>query len=529
LRYAAAIHHVLGFAALAVAALVFRSARDRPVLERLGRASLPLTVWVVAWQWFVDVAVQPVLRLWGGARLAPAAALGRGYDLYHPQDTGPITGWLYPPGSALAYLPAAWIADPSLAEFAGRCLTLVYYYAPVVWLILTGGAGRGGARWQLLVTFALLTTFSRPLHYASTEIHADAPALGLAALAVVVMGRSTSARGQWLAVGLATLALWAKQLAIPVLAIVLPVWAYRTGGIRGFRQLVLAAGVVSVAVLLLVMTWVDQAALFFNILTVPLRHPRRFDSFTDAYQALTRLYQSHLFLIALLAVGVLGLVVDRPRAEKGQRRSGEWVLFGIVTLAELPFALMAYTKVGGDDNNLAFFFYFLAITCVLLLGRLLDAEGDDPGSRSALLVLAVNLTLALVLHLQLSLALISGNVAWSESKQAERFLRRHAGEAYLPWNPLEHLAVDKRLYHFEYGVYDRDLAGVPLTEGHFRRYIPPHPRLVCYPPKTTVGDRITLRYLPEFTRRVELPELPGWECYAPGEAHGRSAAGGGPG
>jgi hypothetical protein len=154
-----------------------------------------------------------------------------------------------------------------------------------------------------------------------------------------------------------------------------------------------------------------------------------------------------------------------------------------------------------------------------LLGRLLDLEEGERPPPATLLIVGVNLTLALVLHLELSLSMLSRDVSWSESKQAERFLRAHPGEAYLPWNPLEHLAVDGKLYHFEYGVYDRDLAGRTLTESHFRRYIPEHPRLICYPPKTTVGDRITLRYLKEFTKRIEVNELPEWECYERDDGH----------
>jgi hypothetical protein len=84
---------------------------------------------------------------------------------------------------------------------------------------------------------------------------------------------------------------------------------------------------------------------------------------------------------------------------------------------------------------------------------------------------------------------------------------------YFPWNPLEHLVVEGRLYHFEYGVYDRILAGYSPSFDHFVHDIPPHSQLICYPPETSVGARVTLKYLKEFRERVYLQELPNWECY----------------
>ncbi len=517
MSYVIPIHHALGLLAMAAAAWIYAKARQRPAIERLALTSLPITISVVFWQLFVDIAIQPLLQPWGGARLAPAVAITYGYELYLPSGTGPVTGWLYPPGSALAYLPVAWIPNVSLCLLAGRCLTLFYFFAPVAWLLLTRETEKKWLGVQLFITFALLVCFSRPLRYAATEIHADAPALCLSALSVIVLGRSRTARGNWLAIMLAALALWAKQLAFPIIAIVIPVWAYFKGGISGLAKAGLAILIVSFALLLLFLSWIDAPDLIFNILSIPIRHPRRHDSLFFLYRDLAKLYQSHVFLIALLFVGILGLFVEPPAPRDdspSKRGADDWRLFGLVTLAELPFALAGYIKVGGDDNNLAYFFYFLSIMCVLLLGRLLDQDQGDAPPRFSLVILAVNLALAFLLHLQLSLAMVSDETSWNQSKQAVGYLRNHPGEAYLPWHPLEHLRVDGKLYHFEYGIFDRDLAGYPVPREQFLKYIPEAPSLVCYPPRTLVGDHITLRYLDDFTRKVQVPELPDWECYA---------------
>lgn len=410
----------------------------------------------------------------------------------------------------------------------------MYYYAPVAWLLLRDGGRSRASHWLILITFALLTCYSRPLRYASTEIHADAPALGLAALAVGVMSRARKPREQWVAILLATLAIWAKQLTIPILAVVLPIWAYMKGGFRGFLQMLVATGIIASGVLLTVLAWIDRSSLFFNVLTIPVRHPWRFKSLRPFDESIVRLEQSQIFLIALLAIGVLSVFVDwlatEDTKEVKHSTSGDWAIFLSVSLAELPFALMAYVKVGGDDNNLAYFLYFLTITCVLLMARILDGEAEIAATRQSnvalgspftLVILGVNLALALVTHQMLGLALVSGETSYGETLQAMRYLRKHPGEAYFPWNPLEHLMVDGKLYHFEYGVYDRSLAGYPLTEEEFRRHVPYGIRRVCYPPTPyVVGEQLTLCHMKEFDRQVKVPELPDWKCYEKAEPVG---------
>ena len=56
-----------------------------------------------------------------------------------------MTGWIYPPLATLAYLPATLIPDPTGAVLAGRCLSLVYFFAPAAWLLMTDRTDR--TRW----------------------------------------------------------------------------------------------------------------------------------------------------------------------------------------------------------------------------------------------------------------------------------------------------------------------------------------------------------------------------------------------
>jgi len=513
---------------IGVGVAIFRGWRGGSVLDRLGVASLPFTVSVVLWRWIADVGFRGVVPYWSGARLAAAMTVQRGNSLYSPATSGPVLGWIYPPISALAYLPATFLPDPALAIVAGRCLSLFYYYAPAALVLSSVGSDRRGrpkfGRLLLFLTFALISGESRPLVYSSTEVHADAPALGLAALAVYMVTRSRGGRDPWACAGsllLAMLSVWAKQLTIPIFLIVLPAWILATGGPRRFGLFVLAAAVGAIGISLLMLVAFEHASMGFNIWTVPSHHPWRIGWSSEVTSTLVRLQREHLGLLILLAVGSLGRVALLPggTAPGPSLRSDAWPLFLAAALAELPLSVMGYFKVGGAENSLSFCLYFLALGGILLYEPLMvappSAEGDgrERASWSWLLVIGLNLTLSLVNHQMLGLALNTNDPAWREGRAAEQYLRKHRGEVYFPWNPLMHLAVEGESYHFEYGVFDRNLAGFHVRDDHFLRHIPPRTRLVCYPKSLAWADKLTLNYLKGF-REVEVAELPGWECYA---------------
>src|SRR4051794_25531757 len=125
----------LAYAILVVGALglgwsVFRSWRDRGLSERLGAALLPLSAVGILWSWPTTHGIDPAGVPWSAAPLAPATGLRYGYALYSPPRSGPVTGWIYPPLATLAYFPATLIPDPTGAVLAGRCLSLVFFFAP---------------------------------------------------------------------------------------------------------------------------------------------------------------------------------------------------------------------------------------------------------------------------------------------------------------------------------------------------------------------------------------------------------------
>src|SRR5262245_34300275 len=133
---------ILVMAALALGWVIFRKLRGRGLLERLGAALLPVSALVIVWSWLTTIGIDPVVTPWSAARLAPALGMKHGYALYSPPRSGPATGWIYPPLATLAYFPATLLPDPTFAVLAGRWLSLVYFFAPAAWLLMTDRTDR---------------------------------------------------------------------------------------------------------------------------------------------------------------------------------------------------------------------------------------------------------------------------------------------------------------------------------------------------------------------------------------------------
>jgi hypothetical protein len=513
------LHGGATLAALALGVVFLRARRHRPPLARLAAAALPYLLTTLCWHWLVAVAVLPYGGPWSAARLAPSMSLWFGCRLYDPPGRGAVLGWIYPPIAPIAYLPATLFADPRAAVLCGRCLSLVFYYTPAAWLIGASLPGRdSSARWTrvlLLACFALLTSQSRALSYCSTEVHADAPALGLgaAALGLVARGR----RFDWPAAVLATLAVWSKQLTVLVFALP-PLWVLARAGWRGAARFAFAWAGAGVGISMAIVAVFGADPLYFNILLVPSRHPWRVTHPLGIGWIFLNMQLDHILLLALV---VSGLVVWLARSDRGDAAhaaaggSSAWPLLLLVGFCGLPLAVLGDIKVGGYDNNFSFALYFLALGGFVLWGRI--AAGEFGEARAAIaawqLVVALGLVLATVANERLVLELARGIPPGRDAQAAVRYLREHRGLAYFPWHPLEHLAVDGQAYHFEYGIYDRRLARFPISSPQFLRHVPPSARLICYPEGITVANLITLEYAGGKWRRAVAPELPGWVCF----------------
>ena len=192
-----------------------------------------------------------------------------------------------------------------------------------------------------------------------------------------------------------------------------------------------------------------------------------------------------------------------------------------MAFASIPTSLLSRIKMGGHWNNYAPSPYFLGMGLIALLLEW-SASNRRRGLRSfnaSLTLIVLVLVLSPLTRGDESFSVINTVHPPSSNVQdvAFQYALRHPGTAYFPWNPLSSLLAEGKLYHFEFGMSDRELAGYPVSQRHFRQNIPANIRYVCFRPGNlqVFGKRFekTMRYLPEFRRQVEIEGLPGWTCY----------------
>lgn len=484
-------------------------------------------------------------RVWDAVRLAPTFSLVHGYALYYGPEAGPVTTAIYPPFAAVAYLPCVGLTNPTAVLFAASALAFAYYLAPV--LALAWGAARGprGGWWLaggLLALALVQTAASTGLAYSAFGVHADAPALGLSGLGVLALTGVRRRGASWALLGAAVLLALgglSKQTFVPVVPACVLAVAWR----QGWRQAAWTLGAVVVvlaAAFAALIPWVDPRRMMFNIFTVPTRHPWLWGDDVSPMGKVWRFYELTHFLVReqwpVIAAGLAAACLrpPGPRREAGGEAlpslSAPGVL-GLCGLLLLPTTLLGMIKRGGDFNDQSPTVYFLMLAALAYL-RATAAE-DAPGTTVAERTSPAARRLALAAGLAV-FAFVVGPpsraglaAAWERARTVDRFpnatgfayARAHPGTVYYPWNPLLTLMAEGRLYHFSYGLLDRELAGTEfrVTPEHFRQDTPGDLRYVAYPTMTPIPGKpepdYVAAFLPEFTERVELPGLPGWTVF----------------
>lgn len=505
--------------------------------DSLQRAFLWLGFALLSMQ-VLEAVVKESRAPWCNARLAPAAGWLRGYPIYSRRHDGPVTGFIYGPLGELAYVPAvAWGDRPSHMLLMGCALSFLYCAAPAVFLILCyarrTAARASGPGLTAVLVFLVATGLSPSLARSVYMVHADAPALGLAAGALMVwmLARDPeSSLALGLASGLAVAACFAKQvlvfapLGVVVLAALSAGWR---AGLKaaGFVLLWLALALVGVARL---GSWRDFV---FNAITIPARHPWITENPQEPASFAHRLGAVALatFIdndISLVVFGGLLFVLatayqavrERPAGSRLNFRNWtqeRWFPALVFAALALPAGVVGRAKVGGDINAYSFPAYFLALSLALLLVDFLARPFARPWEacktwvRVALVVAAAGLLF--VRGPQATRTLYLARDMPNTSDQVYDYALRHPGLVYFPWHPLPVLLAEGRLDHFAYGVVDRDLAGFPVAPAEFRACLPPEFQAVALPdvPLPTLPYFLTT-HLKNVLAPRPWPEMPGF-------------------
>jgi hypothetical protein len=325
---------------------------------------------------------------WNNARLAPSLALTYGYPLYSGPDEGPIEPTLYGPVKALLLLPAAMANSPTGALLIAGAINQVMFLLPL-WVLLRAAGGTARDKlWPTLVGFAFAASCAQlvpPLRFMSTDIHVDAPAVGLGLLSCVVLMtcRGAPRLGRLaLAATLVVLAAWTKQIEAP-LAMAQTVWIWMAFGRRPATIFLCCLIGIGAAVSGLFFAVFGYSEMMFNIVALVATHPLDGAWGLIALSTLDLLINSSPFLAVLL----LALRRRSKHAANGIAVAGSgegWLLDlkswpGSLLLFAAAFltppSVLARSFAGGDQNSFHPLYYLLA-AAALVLTRVAAERGE---------------------------------------------------------------------------------------------------------------------------------------------------------
>jgi hypothetical protein len=480
-----------------------------PGPDRWLAAAVPLAALVCSGL-VVERMLASVSETWSSQRLLWSAALLAGEQLYG----GDRLGLMYPPGGALAYLPAALLPRPDLALAAGTLMAIAWFFGPA-WLLLCsrsdGEPGTSRCRLALAGTLlAMLVVRGQPgLSSCAYFLHVDAPALSLCLLACWALTGThapSGRRGLALAALFAVGAVWTKQVFVTAL-VALPLATWRVDRARA-RDLVVALLGVGVVVSGAFALAFDPAAMAEDFMARPGRHV-----WTDAPSvALPRsvgeLIRSALpfaALPALAALGALGASSRSPAPPEEPRRLEAWRVLGWLALLSAPVAALSRCKTGAGLNVLAPPAIFAGLAALLLL---LERARSEQGraARWTLAVLLAGATLAEAPRL-LEVPRLAQAAPRNPHALIHALAQRRPGEVFAPTFPLATLMAEGRADHTFDGLEQAfGQEQRPLDAAALRAGLPPSMRFVVVVP----GAQGFLRRLyPELGAPQQDPSLPG--------------------
>ena len=445
-------------------------------------------------------------------------SLVKGYKLYYPPGEGPILNHIYGPFAALVYLPAAIVRTPTNALLIGSLLAATWCLAAAAWLIARSSSASWIARFAAIGSFGCLIHLSDSMNQASSWIHADAPALGLAACAAAILqeGRPRGISSKppfqkWVVSAIfAAIAIGTKQLVAPI-AIVLPIWTATQHGWRaGLKHVAILASSVLIVSAICVVAF-GPRGIWVNMFIEPSRHPwhfdaaNRFNAFCNVLGLLMK--ESIPAVLVLIPAALLGTPGD------GWRR--RWMLPALMAIAMIPTAALGWVKQGGGINNASYVTYFLYIAASSALAdcEMLRPIAAYPNPRLAGRALLVMFSIYCASHAYFCDTGLASSVQLAMHPDQctpevdYNYELRHPGQAYFPWDALAPLMASGKLYHFDFGVHDRVLAGLVPDEAHMPAYLPPHMKCVVWN-----NDRYSSamdQWLAEFDTLSTDTELPG--------------------
>jgi hypothetical protein len=493
------------------------SLRDRDSTLRLRYTALP-----ALWCLFLIEVAGGILRapqlIWNEIRLSRSVAVRHGFPLYLGEhELGPIIGTLHTPLSNYLFLPAAAIRDPTASVVAGSFLACVVVFSALGFTLIRSAPPSGGRCGIASICFlfcGFLIVQSEGAFNTAFSIHADAASLACATIACSFAASRKNpapASSVWMSAAACVLAVAGKQTIAPVaLAIALYVGIAQGG--KRVALFLLAGGVMGGSLLGFLLFTLPARAFLFNTLVLAAHRPLK----PGSLEILVGAYRIGRFealpaLLPLLFLGIRSWVAEPRREIRPFLAANPWIVFAMAGLALIPVSIKALLTVGADVNHLGFVLYFLFVAAGLATQQYFSAANHALRFSSRLFV-TTGILVGLAPGMALSVYAGVRSFRANPSETAHTYNLRHPGVVYLPFNPMTFLLTEGKPYHLDTALYDREVAGHPLTPEQLESGLPRGFNLVAVPPGQEIQSKALQGLLASFVR-INDPELPGWTVY----------------
>ena len=466
---------------------------------------------------------------WTSIRLAPAFALARGLPLFSMPQQPPWVMVGYGPFYPVAYLPCVWARHPTEAVVTATLLAHFYVLLPVglIFSLLrkpvassAGGPSLPGA-WALpLLLFALIAHLVPSLAYATTGVHADAPAFGLLLFACYAIlrgesGRGSAVRGWLIGAGAAAGLAAACKMNFAAGAVALCLWTLRFSGWKRAAEFMGAALLAAAGAYI-----VDGLHDGFAPMLLNLGQPGRMpwftfsDTETMALSGVTHEFPEKVrtfltfardYLKAYGAVALAVAILSFARRKKEDASPIDRLVwfFLFLSLILAPVSIASISKYGGDVNSRAL--VSLPLTLAALFAMAAAAERGNLVAKAATYAALAGATFMIALPVKDDCVRL-----WPKKTptlvEAYAVLSADPARWYFPYDPLAHLLADGKFRPNMDVIYSYALIGLPVEESVFRSALPENLRYIALPPSGTEwGISELRRLLPEYLHPA--PEL----------------------
>ena len=450
---------------------------------------------------------------WSANRLTWSGGLFYGYPLY-PGENGPSNGFFYPPAGAWFYLPASGLGilfrSPVAGLAMGWGMSLACLLTPIILLLhlLNRHHKNRHSVGLLALATAICIIFScPPLRYVATMVHVDAPALlflGISMVLVLPVCPKGGMRRFQFAGGCLVLSAFSKQSVWPLLPLITAAVIIFHGRPAIFHLLI-SATICFLFLLVVTLVFENGSEAFRMIWKLPLHQI----TITSASFALRQFFIYSLPVCGLIGILLLTKFLCSHRTEDEIRKSS--LLFFILALWMIPFAIVTRLRIGADSNHLAIPFYLALLGCMTilpsLLADLLQAPSLIPSS-----LFSSGIALLLAASLTPYLSQCCGWYLWSHNphQEALTYEFRQLKRTYFPWQIYSMLIAEGKLYHLDDCLRYEAAAGWKRSEASLQKYFPQEPfQIAIRPfgaPSYTVKEE-------NYKRMACDPSLKNWEIY----------------